>query len=65
MELEAIPEHLLVLGGGYVGIEFAQMFARFGSQVTIVHSGKQALAHEDPEIAGELKKILETEGPRC
>ena len=64
MELEAIPEHLLVLGGGYVGIEFAQMFARFGSQVTIVHSGKQILAHEDPEIAGELKKILEAEGLR-
>jgi pyruvate/2-oxoglutarate dehydrogenase complex dihydrolipoamide dehydrogenase (E3) component len=64
MELEAIPEHLLVLGGGYVGIEFAQMFARFGSQVTIVHSGNQVLAHEDPEIAGELKKILEAEGLR-
>jgi pyruvate/2-oxoglutarate dehydrogenase complex dihydrolipoamide dehydrogenase (E3) component len=64
MELDAIPEHLLVLGGGYVGIEFAQMFARFGSQVTILHSGQQILQHEDPEIAGELRKILEAEGLR-
>jgi pyruvate/2-oxoglutarate dehydrogenase complex dihydrolipoamide dehydrogenase (E3) component len=64
MDLDTLPEHLLVLGGGYVGVEFAQMFARFGSQVTIVHSGQQVLAHEDPEIAAELQKILEAEGLR-
>jgi pyruvate/2-oxoglutarate dehydrogenase complex dihydrolipoamide dehydrogenase (E3) component len=62
MELAAVPEHLLVLGGGYVGLEFGQMFARFGSRVTIVHRGEQILPREDPDIATELQKILEAEG---
>jgi pyruvate/2-oxoglutarate dehydrogenase complex dihydrolipoamide dehydrogenase (E3) component len=64
MELDTLPEHLLVLGGGYVGLEFAQMFARFGSQVTILYRGQQILAREDPEIAAELQKTLEAEGLR-
>jgi pyruvate/2-oxoglutarate dehydrogenase complex dihydrolipoamide dehydrogenase (E3) component len=62
MELDAVPEHLLVLGGGYIGVEFGQMFRRFGSRVTIVQSGAQLLTQEDPEIAGEVKKILEEDG---
>lgn len=62
MELQSIPEHLIILGGGYVGIEFGQMFRRFGSRVTILHNSAQILTREDPEIAGELQKILEGEG---
>ncbi len=64
MELNELPEHLLVLGGGYIGLEFGQMFRRFGSSVTVVHQSAQILPREDPEIAGELKKILEAEGIR-
>ncbi len=64
MELNALPDHLLVLGGGYIGLEFGQMFRRFGSQVTIVHRGDQILTREDAEVAGELQKILEAEGLR-
>jgi pyruvate/2-oxoglutarate dehydrogenase complex dihydrolipoamide dehydrogenase (E3) component len=58
MELDSVPEHLLVLGGGYVGLEFGQMFRRFGSRVTIVQSGSQLLAHEDPDVAAEVAAIL-------
>ncbi len=58
MELETLPEHLLVLGGGYVGLEFGQMFRRFGSQVTIVHRGSHLLSREDPDVADEVAKIL-------
>ncbi len=62
MELTEVPGHLIVLGGGYVGLEFGQMFRRFGSKVTIIHSQAQIVTREDPEIAGELQKILEGEG---
>jgi pyruvate/2-oxoglutarate dehydrogenase complex dihydrolipoamide dehydrogenase (E3) component len=62
MELTSIPEHLLILGGGYIGLEFGQMFRRFGSRVTILHHDPQILSREDPEIAAELQKALEAEG---
>jgi len=62
MELEALPEHLLVLGGGYIGLEFGQMFRRFGSAVTVVQQGKQLLAREDPDVAAEVRKVLEEDG---
>lgn len=62
MELETLPEHLLVLGGGYIGLEFGQMFRRFGSEVTIVQRGEQLLNREDPDVAGEVAKILEEDG---
>lgn len=62
MELDAVPEHLLVLGGGYIGVEFAQMFRRFGSRVTVVQHGKQLLGREDPDIAEEVAKILREDG---
>jgi pyruvate/2-oxoglutarate dehydrogenase complex dihydrolipoamide dehydrogenase (E3) component len=62
MELEAVPEHLLVLGGGYIGLEFGQMFRRFGSSVTIVHNGSQLLTREDPDVAEEIRKILDEDG---
>jgi pyruvate/2-oxoglutarate dehydrogenase complex dihydrolipoamide dehydrogenase (E3) component len=62
MELDAIPEHLLVLGGGYVGLEFAQMFRRFGSRVTIVQSGGQLLNREDPDVAQAVAALLREDG---
>jgi pyruvate/2-oxoglutarate dehydrogenase complex dihydrolipoamide dehydrogenase (E3) component len=62
MELDAVPEHLIVLGGGYVGLEFGQMFRRFGSRVTIVQAGAQLLAREDPDVAREVAAILADDG---
>ena len=62
LELASVPQHLLVLGGGYIGLEFGQMFRRYGSRVTIVHNGPQIVPREDPEIAAELQKALEGEG---
>ena len=62
MELEELPEHLLVLGGGYIGLEFGQMFHRFGSRVTVVHRGDQLLSREDPDVAEAVAKILEEDG---
>lgn len=62
MELDEVPEHLLVLGGGYIGLEFAQMFRRFGSRVTVIHKGKQLLSGEDEDVSEEVKKILVEEG---
>jgi pyruvate/2-oxoglutarate dehydrogenase complex dihydrolipoamide dehydrogenase (E3) component len=62
IELQAVPEHLLVLGGGYIGLEFGQMFCRFGSRVTIIHNGERILPHEDPDIVSALTAALEAEG---
>ena len=62
MELEVVPEHLLVLGGGYIGLEFGQLFRRFGSRVTIVQSAGQLLKGEDPDVAEEVAKILREDG---
>ena len=62
MNLTELPEHLIILGGGYVGLEFGQMFRRFGSRVTIIQNHPQIVTREDPEIAVELQKILEEEG---
>ena len=62
MELDTVPEHLLVLGGGYIGLEFGQMFRRFGARVTIVQSGERLLAREDPDVADEVAKIVREDG---
>ena len=62
MELSELPEHLIILGGGYIGLEFGQMFRRFGSRVTIIHNQAQIVPREDPEIGTELQKVLEGEG---
>ncbi len=62
MELDTLSEHLLVLGGGYIGLEFGQMFRRFGSAVTLVQHGKQLLSREDPDVAEEVRKVLEEDG---
>ena len=61
LDLETLPSHLIVLGGGYVGLEFAQMFVRFGSRVTVIENAAQIVAREDPEVAAELQKALEVE----
>jgi pyruvate/2-oxoglutarate dehydrogenase complex dihydrolipoamide dehydrogenase (E3) component len=58
MELDALPDHLLILGGGYIGLEFGQLFRRLGSRVTIVQSAGQLLTREDPDIAEEVTNIL-------
>ncbi len=62
MELGEVPEHLLVLGGGYIGLEFGQLFRRLGSNVTIVQAGRQLLRREDFDVADEVRKILEQDG---
>ncbi len=62
MELGAVPKHLLVLGGGYEGLEFGQLFRRLGSQVTIVHSGGQLLTREDPDVGQEVAAIFKQDG---
>jgi pyruvate/2-oxoglutarate dehydrogenase complex dihydrolipoamide dehydrogenase (E3) component len=62
MELDLVPAHLIVLGGGYVGLEFAQMFRRFGSRVTIVQRGSQLLPLEDEDIADAVLAILREDG---
>jgi len=65
MELDQVPDHLLVLGGGYVGLEFGQMFRRFGSRVSIVQSGAQLLGREDQDVAQEIASILQQDGIDC
>jgi pyruvate/2-oxoglutarate dehydrogenase complex dihydrolipoamide dehydrogenase (E3) component len=62
MELAAVPAHLLVLGGGYVGLEFGQLFRRLGSKVTVVQSGGQLLSREDADVAEEVVAILKQDG---
>jgi pyruvate/2-oxoglutarate dehydrogenase complex dihydrolipoamide dehydrogenase (E3) component len=62
LELDTLPSHLIVLGGGYTGLEMAQAYRRFGSQVTIIERGPQLMSREDPDIAAEMQNILYGEG---
>jgi pyruvate/2-oxoglutarate dehydrogenase complex dihydrolipoamide dehydrogenase (E3) component len=62
MELDRLPQHLVVIGGSYVGLEFAQMFRRFGAQVTVVEKGPRLIAREDEAISSAVQEILEAEG---
>ena len=62
LNLERLPEHLIVLGGGYVGLEFAQAMGRFGSRVTIVHHGPRLLEKEDADVSAGLLELMEDEG---
>ena len=62
MELDVVPEHLLIVGGGYIGLEFGQMFRRFGSQVTVIQRGANLLAREDADVAEEVAKIMREDG---
>jgi len=62
LELDYLPPHLIVLGGGYVGLEFAQAYRRFGSSVTVIEHGPQLMGREDPDVSEELQQILADEG---
>ncbi len=62
MELDTLPEHLLIIGGGYIGLEFGQMFRRFGSQVTIIQRRPRLLMSEDEDVSDEITKIFREEG---
>ncbi|MGA0610659.1 FAD-containing oxidoreductase [Caldimonas sp. KR1-144] len=62
MKLDRLPRHLVVVGGSYIGLEFAQMFRRFGSDVTVVQRGTQLVPREDRDVAEALQRILEDEG---
>ena len=64
MELDTLPEHLLIIGGGYVGLEFGQMFRRFGSEVTIIQHRPRLLMSEDEDVSDEITKILREDGIR-
>lgn len=61
LELERFPAHLIVLGGGYTGIELAQAYRRFGSRVTIIEPGRQLMAQEDPDVAKEMQRVLSSD----
>jgi len=65
LELDHVPPHLIVLGGGYVGLEFAQAYRRFGSRVTIIQQGAQLLSQEDRDVSDEMQRILSGEGIEC
>ena len=62
LELDYAPSHLVVLGGGYVGLELAQAYRRFGSRVTVIETGARLMAREDPDVADEVHRILKDEG---
>jgi len=62
MELDQLPEHLIVLGGGYIGLEFGQMFRRFGSKVSVVQSGARLMGREDADVADAVLQILREDG---
>lgn len=64
MELEEVPEHLVIVGGGYIGLEFGQMYRRFGSEVTIIERGERLLPREDKDISEAIREILREEGVR-
>jgi pyruvate/2-oxoglutarate dehydrogenase complex dihydrolipoamide dehydrogenase (E3) component len=62
LELDYLPSHLIVLGGGYVGLEMAQAYRRFGSRVTVVEQAPRVMSREDPDVAAEVQRILVAEG---
>jgi pyruvate/2-oxoglutarate dehydrogenase complex dihydrolipoamide dehydrogenase (E3) component len=64
LELDEVPEHLLIVGGSYVGLEFGQIFRRFGSEVTIIEMGPRLVGHEDEDVSAAIRTILEQEGIR-
>ena len=62
MDVDFVPEHLVVVGGSYVGLEFAQMYRRFGSQVSVIEMGPRLIGHEDEEVSDAIREILAAEG---
>ena len=64
MDVDFVPDHLIVVGGGYVGLEFAQMYRRFGSEVTLIEMGPRLIGKEDEDVSEGIRQILEAEGVR-
>jgi pyruvate/2-oxoglutarate dehydrogenase complex dihydrolipoamide dehydrogenase (E3) component len=64
MDVDFLPEHLIVIGGSYVGLEFAQMYRRFGSEVTVIEKGSRLIGREDEDVSAAVREILEAEGIR-
>ena len=62
LDLDTLPRHLVIVGGGYIGLEFGQIFRRFGSDVTIIEKASRLIAHEDEDVSAEVQAILEREG---
>jgi pyruvate/2-oxoglutarate dehydrogenase complex dihydrolipoamide dehydrogenase (E3) component len=62
MDIDFLPEHLIIVGGSYIGLEFAQMYRRFGSRVTVVEMGDRLIARDDEDVSAAVKEILENEG---
>ncbi|MBX2798321.1 MAG: mercuric reductase [Myxococcales bacterium] len=62
LDLDRLPEHLVIIGGSYIGLEFGQVFRRFGSEVTVLEGGSRLLGREDPEFCAEIGAILQAEG---
>ena len=62
LELDTLPEHLVIVGGSYIGLEFAQMYRRFGAQVTVIERGSRLTSREDEDVSATIKEILENEG---
>ncbi len=62
LDLTAVPQHLIIIGGGYIGVEFAQVFRRFGAKVSIIQRGAQLMPREDEDVAAAVKEFLEEEG---
>ncbi|MBC8067052.1 MAG: FAD-dependent oxidoreductase, partial [Deltaproteobacteria bacterium] len=62
MDLDVLPDHLVIIGGSYVGLEFAQMYRRFGSKVTVIEHRERLVSREDPEVSAEIQRILAHEG---
>ncbi len=62
LDLEEVPEHLLIIGGGYIGMEFSQIFRRFGAKVTVVQFGQRIMPQEDADVSSEIQRFLEAEG---
>ena len=62
MDIDFLPEHLIIIGGSYIGLEFAQMYRRFGSAVTVVEMGARIISRDDSDVSAEAQQILEREG---
>jgi pyruvate/2-oxoglutarate dehydrogenase complex dihydrolipoamide dehydrogenase (E3) component len=62
MQVDYLPEHLIIIGGSYIGLEFAQMYRRFGSQVTVVEKGSRLIARDDEDVSEAVNEIMENEG---
>ena len=62
MEVDFLPEHLIIVGGSYIGLEFAQMYRRFGSRVTVVEMNDRLISRDDDEVSETVREIMENEG---